>query len=154
MRFALRQVVFLTCFFLLGMVPTYAQESGKGKPRARDLGIPFDGTPGALNAITDGSDGYFAARKRIDEQFGVCGLVVAEWKWGDDRDHMGGGIGVSGRTGDDHEHAQRWRGPRRCDSLAGHARTARSYRLLVVAAGRGGDLGRMAERHQWISRKT
>jgi D-aminopeptidase len=53
MRFALRQVVFLTCLFLLGMVPTYAQESGKGKPRARDLGIPFDGTPGALNAITD-----------------------------------------------------------------------------------------------------
>ena len=53
MRFALRQVVFLTCLFLLGMVPTHAQESGKGKPRARDLGIPFDGTPGALNAITD-----------------------------------------------------------------------------------------------------
>ena len=23
------------------------------KPRARDLGIPFDGTPGELNAITD-----------------------------------------------------------------------------------------------------
>ena len=23
------------------------------KPRARDLGIPFDGTPGPLNAITD-----------------------------------------------------------------------------------------------------
>ena len=23
------------------------------KPRARDLGIPFDGTPGALNALTD-----------------------------------------------------------------------------------------------------
>jgi D-aminopeptidase len=23
------------------------------KPRARDLGVPFDGTPGALNAITD-----------------------------------------------------------------------------------------------------
>jgi len=22
------------------------------KPRARDLGVPFDGTPGALNAIT------------------------------------------------------------------------------------------------------
>ena len=30
-----------------------AQDSGKVKPRARDLGIPFDGTPGALNAITD-----------------------------------------------------------------------------------------------------
>src|SRR5262245_9804117 len=29
-----------------------AQDAGK-KPRARDLGIPFDGTPGKLNAITD-----------------------------------------------------------------------------------------------------
>jgi len=27
--------------------------SAQGKPRARELGIPFDGTPGALNAITD-----------------------------------------------------------------------------------------------------
>src|SRR5580693_3711561 len=27
--------------------------SVKSKPRARDLGIPFDGTPGPLNAITD-----------------------------------------------------------------------------------------------------
>ncbi|HVI06570.1 MAG TPA: P1 family peptidase, partial [Sphingomicrobium sp.] len=26
---------------------------GATKPRARDLGVPFDGTPGALNAITD-----------------------------------------------------------------------------------------------------
>ena len=26
---------------------------GQAKPRARDLGIPFDGTPGPLNAITD-----------------------------------------------------------------------------------------------------
>src|SRR6266699_313499 len=25
----------------------------ESKPRARDLGVPFDGTPGALNAITD-----------------------------------------------------------------------------------------------------
>jgi D-aminopeptidase len=30
-------------------LPLYANE----KPRARDLGIPFDGTPGPLNAITD-----------------------------------------------------------------------------------------------------
>src|SRR4051795_8094810 len=27
--------------------------AGQHKPRARDLGIPFDGTPGPLNAITD-----------------------------------------------------------------------------------------------------
>src|ERR1700742_1768803 len=25
----------------------------QGKPRARDLGVPFDGAPGPLNAITD-----------------------------------------------------------------------------------------------------
>jgi L-aminopeptidase/D-esterase-like protein len=30
-----------------------AQEKPAGKPRARDLGVPFDGTPGPLNAITD-----------------------------------------------------------------------------------------------------
>src|SRR5271154_407829 len=34
-------------------LPLHAQESGKARPRARDLGIPFDGTPGPLNAITD-----------------------------------------------------------------------------------------------------
>ena len=33
------------------MVPLMA--SGQSEPRARDIGIPFDGTPGALNAITD-----------------------------------------------------------------------------------------------------
>jgi len=27
--------------------------SAQNKPRARDLGVPFDGTPGSLNAITD-----------------------------------------------------------------------------------------------------
>jgi D-aminopeptidase len=27
--------------------------SGQAKPRARDLGVPFDGVPGAINAITD-----------------------------------------------------------------------------------------------------
>jgi len=30
-----------------------ATPGGQDKPRARDLGIPFDGTPGVLNAITD-----------------------------------------------------------------------------------------------------
>jgi D-aminopeptidase len=29
------------------------EASGQTKPRARDLGVPFDGTPGPLNAITD-----------------------------------------------------------------------------------------------------
>jgi D-aminopeptidase len=34
-------------------VATSSAATGKSKPRARDLGIPFDGTPGPLNAITD-----------------------------------------------------------------------------------------------------
>src|SRR5271156_968991 len=38
---------------LFVIVTTPAQQSATAKPRARDLGIPFDGTPGALNAITD-----------------------------------------------------------------------------------------------------
>src|SRR5436305_11734564 len=30
-----------------------ALPSGQTRPRARDLGVPFEGTPGPLNAITD-----------------------------------------------------------------------------------------------------
>src|SRR5437867_11554718 len=38
---------FLAVFICCGVV------WGESKPRARDLGVPFDGTPGSLNAITD-----------------------------------------------------------------------------------------------------
>src|SRR5436305_2442331 len=38
---------FLTIFICCGV------GWSESKPRARDLGVPFDGTPGALNAITD-----------------------------------------------------------------------------------------------------
>src|SRR5271165_1709439 len=38
---------------LLCVAPLVAQEKSPAKPRARDLGVPFDGTPGPLNAITD-----------------------------------------------------------------------------------------------------
>src|SRR5271168_2793672 len=41
-------LVFLT---MTAMVS--AQQNGGAKPRARDLGVPFEGTPGPLNAITD-----------------------------------------------------------------------------------------------------
>src|SRR6202049_4417278 len=34
-------------------LPSHAQEKPAAKPRARDLGVPFDGTPSPLNAITD-----------------------------------------------------------------------------------------------------
>jgi D-aminopeptidase len=33
--------------------PAFAQQEAHRKPRARELGVPFEGTPGPLNAITD-----------------------------------------------------------------------------------------------------
>jgi L-aminopeptidase/D-esterase-like protein len=42
---------FFVLFLLLILLPTWG--FGQNQPRARDLGIPFDGTPGPLNAITD-----------------------------------------------------------------------------------------------------
>ncbi len=49
---SLSRLVFLLC---LGFVPlfAFAQQSSQVKPRARDLGVPFDGAPGTFNAITD-----------------------------------------------------------------------------------------------------
>src|SRR5881296_4760453 len=38
---------------LLGLVLATADLTAQAHPRARDLGVPFDGTPGPLNAITD-----------------------------------------------------------------------------------------------------
>lgn len=42
---------FIFSLLLLLALPAFA--AAPGKPRARDLGIPFEGTPGPLNAITD-----------------------------------------------------------------------------------------------------
>jgi len=45
---------FLLCLALILCFTTAsAQEKAPAKPRARDLGVPFDGAPGPLNAITD-----------------------------------------------------------------------------------------------------
>src|SRR5579862_3049498 len=44
----------LVMMFMLALSCAWSgQSSAQVKPRARDLGVPFDGTPGALNAITD-----------------------------------------------------------------------------------------------------
>src|SRR5689334_4818903 len=40
-------------FCFAAVLPALAQQETHTKPRARDLGVPFDGTPGPLNAITD-----------------------------------------------------------------------------------------------------
>src|SRR5438874_3570529 len=44
-----RQMLNLAMFFLCFVIVGVAQS----RSRARDLGVPFDGTPGPLNAITD-----------------------------------------------------------------------------------------------------
>src|SRR5207248_776750 len=46
-----RMRTFCLCIFvgIVGIVAVHAQQ----KSRARDLGVPFDGVPGPLNAITD-----------------------------------------------------------------------------------------------------
>jgi D-aminopeptidase len=47
----MRTLKHAACFF--GIFICCGIAFGQSKPRARDLGVPFDGTPGPLNAITD-----------------------------------------------------------------------------------------------------
>src|SRR6202045_1782089 len=47
-----RFLVCVTLAFGLALA-VHGQEKSATKPRARDPGVPFDGTPGSLNAITD-----------------------------------------------------------------------------------------------------
>jgi D-aminopeptidase len=47
-----RRTVFFIIFIISTILFSFA-ENGQKRPRARDLGIPFAGTPGPLNAITD-----------------------------------------------------------------------------------------------------
>jgi D-aminopeptidase len=49
----LLEIVAVICALLLLPNISFPQEKNAAKPRARDLGVPFDGTPGPLNAITD-----------------------------------------------------------------------------------------------------
>lgn len=43
----------MNCRLVVGILSLIAATGALAEPRARDLGIPFEGTPGALNAITD-----------------------------------------------------------------------------------------------------
>jgi L-aminopeptidase/D-esterase-like protein len=49
----LRTSPFTSNLLSLALLIATATASAQAKPRARDLGVPFDGTPGAHNAITD-----------------------------------------------------------------------------------------------------
>jgi D-aminopeptidase len=53
MRLLLCWLCFSICVCVFAVAQLFAQDNVKAKPRARDFGIPFDGTPGAFNAITD-----------------------------------------------------------------------------------------------------
>jgi D-aminopeptidase len=50
--FSFRCLAILSCSLAITLLVS-AQSNAPAKPRARDLGIPFDGTPGPFNAITD-----------------------------------------------------------------------------------------------------
>jgi len=49
----MRRATYAFVAILLGLLLAAPAALAQSKPRARDLGIPFDGTPGPLNAITD-----------------------------------------------------------------------------------------------------
>jgi L-aminopeptidase/D-esterase-like protein len=53
MRHLYLRLPLLLCASVLSASLLPAQDKPAAKPRARDLGVPFDGPPGPLNAITD-----------------------------------------------------------------------------------------------------
>ncbi len=110
---------------LLFYTATYAQ-----KPRARDLGVPFDGTPGKLNAITDvlgvevghstiisGKDEHIIGKGPVrtgvtaifprgkSKKFSpICQLVQPERKRRNDRHHLAHGIWIFRNSNYDYEY--------------------------------------------------
>jgi D-aminopeptidase len=71
-----RPVIVLIALTLCAAGPVAADtvaQTAKAHPRARDLGVPFDGTPGPLNAITD-VDGVLVGHTTLIEGSGK--LVV------------------------------------------------------------------------------
>ncbi|HUR36577.1 MAG TPA: P1 family peptidase [Terriglobales bacterium] len=53
MNIVSRSLIVFAAFSLMSLCAQTGSDAAKPKPRARDLGIPFDGSPGKLNAITD-----------------------------------------------------------------------------------------------------
>jgi D-aminopeptidase len=57
--------------------PTPASQGADGRPRARGLGVPFDGDCGALNAVTD-VPGVEVGYRTLNEGEGATGSVAGE----------------------------------------------------------------------------
>ena len=110
---------------LLGAVTV----QGQTKPRARDIGVPFEGSPGPLNAITDVASvavghvtliegegplqvGVGPIRTGVtgdpasstDELTRVRWLVLVERERRNDGHDVGGGIRLPRRSGPDNEY--------------------------------------------------
>ena len=71
----MRNVAFILILGFFGCAASgvAAEEDSSDKPRARDLGIPFDGQPGPLNAITDVAGVRVGHRTIIDGE----GVLIA-----------------------------------------------------------------------------
>ena len=150
----------------------------QAKPRARDLGVPFEGTPGPLDAITDvqgvevghttlisGSGKLVVGqgpvrtgvtailpRGKVTGQPGFRRMVslngngeMTGTTWVEESGFLEGPVMITNThsVGVVRDAVIKWR-----VKLAPPDR----YRLLVVAAGGGGNLRRLPERHQRISR--
>ncbi len=145
------------------------------EPRARDLGVPFDGTPGPLNAITDVA-GVTVGQVTLVEDLsdgrkvrtGVTAIlplgratitssVFAGWfalngagemtgtTWVEESGQLEGPVLLTNTHSVGAVHA--------CSDRVARARgCGRRERLLVVDASGGRDLGRPPERHQRLSR--
>ena len=149
----------------------------QSKARARDLGIPFDGTPGPLNAITDvqgvevgyttlisgsgklkvgegpvrtGVTAVLPRGKNLVWRSGVRRMVFAERQWRDDRHDLGGRVRLSRRTGDDHQHPQRRRRARCCHPMARATCQGPGRQGVVGSAGGRRNLRWLLERHKWL----
>jgi L-aminopeptidase/D-esterase-like protein len=70
---------FFAGFFVLTAFGAAA--NGQAYPRARDMGVPFNGTPGALNAITD-VDGVLVGHETIIEGTGRLDVGVGPIRTG------------------------------------------------------------------------
>ena len=149
--------------------------------RARDLGIPFDGTPGKFNAITDvagvevGYTTLISGEGKIEVGKGpVRTGVTAIIPRGHDSLNDPVYAGVFSLNGNGEMTGTAWveesgflEGPvvitnthsvgvarDAVDRLARQTRRGRQHRLLVEPASRRGNLGRLAERCERISCET
>ena len=158
-----------------------ASAAAKSKPRARDLGIPFDGTPGPLNAITDvagvtvGHTTLISGEGKLQVGKGpVRTGVTAVLPRGKDSMNSAVFSGWWSLNGNGEMTGTTWleesgflEGPVMITNThsVGVVRdaviqwrvshgAARRERLLVVASRRRGNMGRLAQRHERFSREA